>query len=131
VETIVDVNEVSRIALGVIIKGDVTSRADIRVDGQVDGKLFSEGRVVVGEGANLKGSLICNDTDFWGKIEGDIIVRNVLTLKSSAVVNGNIKVRKIQVEMGAQINGTCHMISEEEYEQCAAEKNGNQIGKLL
>ena len=115
----VNANEVSRIAQGVTIKGDITSRSDIRVDGQIDGTIYSDGRIVVGETAVLTGSLLCNDTDFWGKMDGDIYVRNVLSVKGTAVINGNIHVRKLQVEMGAQINGSCHMITEAEYDAAA------------
>lgn len=113
----VNANEVSRIAESVVIKGDITSRSDIRVDGQIDGTITSEGRIVVGEKACLTGSLFCNDTDFWGKMDGDLYVRNVLSVKGTAVINGNIHVRKLQVEMGAQINGSCKMISEAEYDE--------------
>ena len=117
----VNVNEVSRIAQGVVIKGDISAQTDIRVDGQMDGTLFSKGRIVVGESANLKGKMLCSNVDFWGRMDGDIYVRDVLSLKSTAVVNGNINVRKLQVEMGAQINGTCKMISEAEFDKLVSE----------
>ena len=115
-----NVNDISRISLGAAIRGDLYSSTDIRVDGQVDGTLFSEGKVVVGETARLSGKLFATNVDFWGKMDGDIFVKDTLSLKSSAVVNGNIHVRKIQVEMGAQINGSFKMISEQEYEQLVA-----------
>ena len=115
-----NVNDVSRISQGAAIRGDLSSSTDIRVDGQVDGTLFSEGKVVVGETARLSGKLFSTNIDFWGKMDGDIFVKDTLSLKSSAVVNGNIHVRKIQVEMGAQINGSFKMISEQEYEQLVA-----------
>ena len=115
-----NVNNVSRISQGAAIRGDLSSSTDIRIDGQVDGTLFSEGKVVVGETARLSGKLFATNVDFWGKMDGDIFVKDTLSLKSSAVVNGNIHVRKIQVEMGAQINGSFKMISEQEYEQLVA-----------
>ena len=115
-----NVNNVSRISQGAAIRGDLSSSTDIRIDGQVDGTLFSEGKVVVGETARLSGKLFATNVDFWGKMDGDIFVKDTLSLKSSAVVNGNIHVRKIQVEMGAQINGSVKMISEQEYEQLVA-----------
>ena len=115
-----NVNDVSRISQGAAIRGDLTSSTDIRVDGQVDGTLFSEGKVVVGESARLAGKLFATNIDFWGKMDGDIFVKDTLSLKSSSVVNGNIHVRRIQVEMGAQINGSFKMISEQEYDQLVA-----------
>ena len=115
-----NINEVSRISHGTVIRGDLSSSTDIRIDGQVDGTLFSEGKAVVGESAQLSGKLFCTNVDFWGKMDGDIFVKDQLSLKSSSVVNGNIHVRKIQVEMGAQINGSFKMISEREYDQLVA-----------
>ena len=115
-----NVNNVSRISQGEAIRGDLSSSTDIRIDGQVDGTLFSEGKVVVGETARLSGKLFATNVDFWGKMDGDIFVKDTLSLKSSAVVNGNIHVRKIQVEMGAQINGSFKMITEKEYDQLVA-----------
>ena len=115
-----NVNDVSRISPGAAIRGDMTSSTDIRVDGQVDGALFSEGKVVVGESARLSGKLFGATIDFWGKMDGDVFVKDTLSLKSSSVVNGNIHVRRIQVEMGAQINGSFKMITEQEYDQLVA-----------
>ena len=112
----VDVNSVSRISDGTLIKGEISSHSDIRLDGQVEGRLYSEGRVVVGENASVKGTILCGDLDLWGSVEGEIFVRNVLSLKGTASVLGDLHVRKLQVEMGASVNGTCKMISEEDFD---------------
>ena len=112
----IDVNDVSHISAGTVIKGELSSLNDIRIDGEVQGKLYSKGKVVVGEGASVSGTLACNNIDFWGKIEGDLYVKDTFSLKSTAAVNGNIHVRRFEVEMGAQINGTCSMITEEDFD---------------
>ena len=116
-----NVNSVSRIAQGAVLKGDLSASTDIRVDGREDGTLRSEGRVVAGEAARLSGRLFCANADIWGTMDGDIYVRDLLSLKGSSVVNGDIFVSKVQVEMGAQINGSFRMISEEEYDRLAAD----------
>ena len=113
----VDVNDVSHISAGTIVNGEVSSLTDIRIDGKVEGKIFSKGKVVVGESASVSGTLACSNVDFWGKMDGDIFVKDVFSLKSTAVLNGNVHVRKLQVEMGAQLNGTCAMITEEDYDK--------------
>ena len=115
-----NVNDISRISQGAAIRGDMSSFTDIRVDGQVDGTLYSDGKVVVGESARLSGKLFGTMVDFWGKMDGDVFVSDTLSLKSSSTVNGNIHVRRIQVEMGAQINGSFKMITEQEYNQLAS-----------
>lgn len=123
-ESAVENREVSRIAKSVVIKGDISTQTDISIDGQMDGTLYSKGRITVGESANLKGKMLCSNVDFLGRMDGDIYVRDVLSVKSTAVINGNIQVRKLQVEMGAQINGTCKMISEADFDKAASELAG-------
>ena len=120
-EPIVDVNDVSHISAGTVVKGEVSSMNDIRIDGVVEGKIYSKGKIVVGENSVVTGSLLCTNVDLWGKMEGDIYVKDTMTLNGAASVNGNINVCKFQVEMGAQINGTCHMISEADYDKFVSE----------
>lgn len=119
-EPIVNVNDITRISLGTAIRGDIISSSDIRVDGKIDGTVFSNGRIVVGEKAALSGNLLCTNLDLWGKVNGDIYVKDTLSIKSTCEIDGNINVRRLQVEMGAQINGTCHMMTEQDYEKKAA-----------
>lgn len=116
-EAIVDVNDVSHISAGTVVKGEISSLNDIRVDGSVEGKIYSKGKIVVGEAAKITGALLCCNVDFWGKMEGDVYVKDTMSIKGNASVNGNINVKKFQVEMGAQINGTCHMISEGDFDK--------------
>ena len=117
IEPVVDVNELSRISAGTTVEGNITCNGDVRIDGKVKGTLYSTGKIVVGESAQLKGNMLCGATDFWGKMDGDIYVKDVLSLKSTSVVNGNIHVQKFQVEMGAAINGSFSMISEGDFDK--------------
>ena len=79
-ETNVNVNSISRISTGTVIKGEIMSPYDIRIDGTFDGKVQSKGRVVVGETAVVKGDIICENIDLWGKVEGNIFVKDTLSL---------------------------------------------------
>ena len=47
-ETVVNVNSISRISAGTVIKGEILSPNDIRIDGTFEGRIQSKGRVVVG-----------------------------------------------------------------------------------
>ena len=106
-----NINEVSRIATGTVFKGEIESKSDIRIDGTFDGKINSTGRVVVGEGANVKGEIVCGDADIFGKVDGSINVKGILSLKSSCVVKGDLVISKLAVELGASVDGTCKMLS--------------------
>ncbi len=72
---VVNVNEVSRISTGTVIKGEINSPNDIRIDGVFEGKIFSKGRVVVGEKAEIKGDIVCDNVDFWGKMTGSLFLK--------------------------------------------------------
>lgn len=113
---VVNVNEVSRISTGTVIKGEINSPNDIRIDGVFEGKIFSKGRVVVGEKAEIKGDIVCDNVDFWGKMTGSLFVRDTLTLKDTCSVNGDLHVQRLVVELGAHFNGTCKMLKEGEFE---------------
>lgn len=116
-EPVVDVNGVSHIASGVFIKGDIVCPGDVRIDGRIEGKIQSAGRVVVGEGAELKGTVLCDMMDMWGSMDGDIYVRDTLSMKAGSSISGNLNIRRLQVEMGAGINGSCHMIDEADFDK--------------
>ncbi len=119
-EQTVNANDVTLVSKGTVIKGDIVSATDIRVDGGIDGTVYSKGKIVVGESASLAGNLLCSNLDLWGKMNGSLCVKNTLSIKSTASVLGNIHANRLQVEMGAQINGGCRMISEQEFEKQVA-----------
>lgn len=117
VATVVDVNDVCRITEGTVINGEITSESDIRVDGTIKGTLFSSSRIVVGEKAVIEGKIVCSNLDFWGTLKGDVFIKDVLSLKNGSFVEGNLLTSKLQVEMGARIEGYCKTITDEQFEQ--------------
>ena len=116
-ENTVNVNDVSRISAGTLIKGEIQSPGDIRVDGGFDGKLISKGRVVVGEKAKLTGDVICQNMDFCGTMKGNFFVKDTLNLKAGCSVEGDLHVKRLQVELGARFNGNCKMIEDAEFDK--------------
>ncbi len=117
-----EINDVSRISAGTVIKGDITSPNDIRVDGTFEGRIFSQAKVVVGEKAVIKGDVICNNADFWGTmIKGNFFVKDTLSLKDTCVVDGDLHTGRLQVELGAKLTGSCRIITEEEFNQLTSE----------
>ncbi|MBQ3612501.1 MAG: polymer-forming cytoskeletal protein [Bacteroidales bacterium] len=121
-EPVVNVNSISRISTGTIIKGEIISPCDIRIDGTFEGKIQSKGRVVIGETAFIKGDIICDNIDLWGKVEGNVFVKDTLNLKEGCVVNGNLNIRKISVELGSTFNGNCKMITEADFDRVSGAK---------
>ena len=131
VETSVNVNSVSRISAGTVIKGEITSPNDIRIDGLFEGKVVSKSRVVIGESANVKGDIVCENIDLWGKVEGNVFVKDTLNLKEGCIVNGNLNVRKLSVELGATFNGNCRMITEGEFDKIAGVESSKPAQQVV
>lgn len=123
-EPTVSVNDISRISAGTTVKGEISSPLDIRIDGTFDGKVYSKGRVVVGEKAVIKGDIICQNVDFWGMMTGNFYVKDTLSLKSGCTVNGDLHVKRLQVDLDAKFNGNCKMIGEAEFDKFTASAAG-------
>lgn len=111
------INQVSRISSGTKVKGEINTDSDIRIDGEFEGKLVSKGRVVIGETAVITGDIVGTNVDFWGKMKGNFYVKDTLSLKSSAQVDGDMHTKRLQVELNARFNGSCHMIEDGEFEK--------------
>ena len=118
-EPVVNVNSISRISAGTVIKGEILSPYDIRIDGTFEGRVQSKGRVVVGESAVIKGDIVCENVDLWGKVEGNLFVKDTLSLKEGCIVDGNLHIRRLAVELGATFNGNCKTITEAEFNKLA------------
>lgn len=112
-----DNNSVSRISAGTVIKGEIISPNDIRIDCVFEGTLKVKGKVVVGNTATIKGDIICDNCDIFGKLDGNVYVKDTLGLKDGCVVNGNLHIRRISVELGSTFNGNCRMMNEGEFDK--------------
>ena len=91
------------------IKGDIVSEADFRIDGKLDGNVKTSGKVVIGKDGYIHGKVECVNADIEGKFNGELLVSELLSLKSSAVIEGTVTVSKLSVEPGATFNATCSM----------------------
>ena len=116
-ESEVNVNSISRISAGTIIKGEIVSPYDIRIDGTFEGKVQTKGRVVIGEKAYVQGDIICSNIDLWGKVEGNVFVKDTLALKEGCAVHGNLHIKRLSVELGSTFNGNCRMITEADFDK--------------
>ena len=97
------------VANGTKIVGDLTCEGDLRIDGTVEGNLKTPGKVVVGKSGIIKGTLNGTDAYFEGKFAGKLALSGTLTLKSSAHIEGEVVLGKLEVEPGATFNVTCVM----------------------
>jgi len=100
---------VNMIGAGTVITGDVYSKGDIRVDGTLKGSVITEGKVVLGREGIIEGDVECSTADISGAIKAKITVSQLLSLKTSAKLNGDIITNKLSIEPGAEFTGSCSM----------------------
>ena len=103
-------NNVSNsIVEGTKIDGTITASNDIRIDGELVGKLDCKGRVIVGPQGKVEGDIICLNAIIEGVFTGNLNVKELLSVKDTAVIKGDITTDKLLVQTGAVFNVTCSM----------------------
>lgn len=101
----------NRIVEGTSIIGDIVSKADFRLDGELIGNFTSQGKLVIGASGVIKGEIVCNNADIEGEFQGKIKVLEVLNIKATAQIHGEVLVGKLSIEPGADFTATCTMLT--------------------
>lgn len=102
-------SSINLIGNGTSITGDINSNGDVRIDGTLKGNISITGKLVVGPSGNIEGNVVCQNADVSGEIHGTVSVSELLSLKSSAKLLGDIITGKISIEPNATFTGTCNM----------------------
>lgn len=97
------------VGVGTVINGDIISKSDIRIDGVLKGSVKTKGKLVVGSSGVVDGDVECENADVSGEINAKITVSQLLSLKSTSKLNGDIVTNKLSIEPGASFSGSCSM----------------------
>lgn len=98
---------------GTIIKGEIESNGDIRIDGKVVGVLKSTGKIVLGQNGVIEGDVYCKQADLSGHVKGKLIVDELTSIKSTSNIGGELTTKQLYIEIGAKFNGKCEMSNTE------------------
>jgi cytoskeletal protein CcmA (bactofilin family) len=102
-------NSATLISSGTILRGDVKSNNDLRIDGTIHGNVSSSAKIVIGPSGFVEGNIEGANADITGKVKGNITVKELLQLRQDSAVEGNINAVKLQVDPAAVFNGKCQM----------------------
>lgn len=97
------------IGKGTTIEGNIETLGNISVDGKLIGNLRTKAKLNLGGAAEVEGNIMAQNAEIAGHIKGVVEVSDLLILKPSAVIDGDINANKLKVEEGAVINGNCKM----------------------
>lgn len=101
--------KINSIMEGTSIEGEVRSDSNVRIDGKVKGTINVRGRLIVGTSGVVEGDVTCQSSDIEGTVNGKITCQDLLSLKATAKLTGDIYTKKLSIEPGAVFGGNCNM----------------------
>jgi cytoskeletal protein CcmA (bactofilin family) len=102
-------NSSNTIGKGTFLEGNVETYGNIRIEGKVVGNIKSKSKVALGHQSHVQGNILAQNADIEGEVKGKLEITELLVLKATAVISGDIVTGKMVVEPGAVFNGTCKM----------------------
>lgn len=92
----------------ITVKGDINGDSSIRIDGTVEGNLSVSSGIILGEKAKVIGNIESASVIVYGNLKGNLKAKE-LTIKSSAIIEGDISTELLEIEPGGKYNGTLLM----------------------
>lgn len=93
------------LANDVEIKGTIKFENELIFDGKVEGEILSEGTLVIGKNAEVRGEVKTKAVTVHGTVFGNITVTEKAELKASSQLTGDLKATRIIIEEGATFIG--------------------------
>jgi cytoskeletal protein CcmA (bactofilin family) len=117
-------NSSNTIGKGTFLEGNVETYGNIRIEGKITGNIKSKSKVALGPQSQVQGNILAQNADIEGEVKGKLEVTELLVLKATAIINGDIITGKMVVEPGAVFNGTCKMGAVVKDIKIGADSNG-------
>ena len=96
---------------GTVYKGELSFEGAVRIDGVFSGSITSDGTLIIGQGAKVKGNINVGSLVASGNLEGEVVVSNKAVLHKSAQVQGKLSTKLLVIEEGATLDGDLVMRS--------------------
>lgn len=95
------------------ITGTLRGAGVIKIDGNQEGDIFWENDVLIGPSALCKGNITCKNAFINGKVKGNVICENMLTIESYGKIIGDVTMKSLIIREDAYLEGKCTMIIEQ------------------
>jgi cytoskeletal protein CcmA (bactofilin family) len=98
----------------VIVKGQIISREDLTIDGEVEGTVeLHEHRLTIGPNGRVKASVKARELVVLGNIQGNVETTDKIDIRKDAKLVGDIKTARIVIEDGAYFKGNIDIVRPE------------------
>ena len=94
---------------GTTFKGILSFEGTVRIDGKLEGEVYTKDTLVVGETAAVNASIKAGTVIISGTIKGDVIAEKKVEIHSSGRLFGNIQTPVLSIEEGVVFEGNCSM----------------------
>ncbi len=121
-----DISVNTIVGSGALIAGNVTVPGLLRIDGDIDGDVRAEGRVIIGEDARVRGNIHAAAVSVGGMVQGDIIAPDYVVILSSGMVIGSVLTKKLRVDDDVILHGFCSAAGDQESFDEAEKKYHNR-----
>src|SRR5579871_2664943 len=102
------------IGKSVMIKGQIFSREDLTIDGEIDGSVeLHEHRLTVGPNGKLQAGVKAREVVVLGTIHGNVEASDKIDIRKDAKLVGDIKTMRIVIEDGAYFKGSIDIVRPE------------------
>jgi cytoskeletal protein CcmA (bactofilin family) len=98
------------IGSSMIIIGEIYSREELLVDGEVDGKLELQHRLTVGPNGKVRATIKAREVVVYGNVQGDVEVSDKITIKKNGSLVGDIRTAGIIIDDGAYFKGSIDIV---------------------
>ena len=93
----------------VTFKGTIRYQGTVRVDGRLEGEIYTDGNLIIGQKAVITARIEAGTVTCQGRINGEIEAKNRVKLLSPAVFEGSIATPLLSMDDGVLFNGSCNM----------------------
>ncbi len=92
-------------------QGKLTFEGSVRIDGRFTGEIFSDGTLIIGEGAQVTAEIRVGSVAVYGNVTGNITANEAVELHAPASLRGNIASPALHIDKGVFFDGACQMTS--------------------
>lgn len=95
-------------------QGKLTFEGSVRIDGRFTGEIFSDGTLIIGEGAQIQAEIRVGSVAVYGNVTGNITAMDAVELHAPASLRGNISSPALHIDKGVFFDGACQMTTPKE-----------------
>lgn len=97
-----------------VFAGVLLTKNSICIDGRFKGRLKGESHVIINKSATIEADITAEYIAVHGKVIGNITALTHLNIGVEGIIRGDVKAAAITIEKGGTLDGTCHMLSEQQ-----------------